>query len=274
MKRKRIFIFFVCFIVVFVLIFFSSSFFVLKNIELCLFEQDEYANYLKVNNTVNSCNFQSVYKDVGTSIFKINKEKYIKPFELDNPIYKILSVRFKFPNSVVFNVAKRKETFYISNGIISFVLDENFKILTEISTSMVNENLIYINAVNNNTEETYFSFFEIEPTCYYPGYFLEENNLLMKDIKDMCEILNKVNLTTSYFKKLSFTSNEETANLICYTTNDYGIKIVIENIEENFNAKFLKVLNAFLTLEKTERIKTTYGSLIINNSLNCLFLNN
>ena len=52
-----------------------------------------------------------------------------------------------------------------------------------------------------------------------------------------------------------------------------GIKLIVENVLENFDKKLNKLLSAFKTLINKEKIKTTYGVLSINNSLNCYWNN-
>lgn len=273
MKKRRILLFFTCFILVFFLIFLTSSLFVLQSVELCLYQKNNNSTFTKVN-AVNTYNLSSIQSQIGTSIFNVKKEVYIKPFEEDNPSYKILNVEIKFPNKIVFNVIKRQELFYITNNKEIFILDEDFKIIKKGNINTYStENLIEIAGKNSNkTYLNYFEFFDVSTSFYYEGYFLKENNLLIKLIKNFYNIVSNVNIELNIFKNMLFVEVDNTCNLHLKTNNLYGIELIIENIENNFNYKFLKVLNAFLTLEKKDKIKTTYGFLKIDNNLNCSFL--
>ena len=275
MKKRRILLFFSCFILIFILLFLTSSFFVLQNIELCFYEKTEELKYVKVK-SLDSCNFESFKTQIGKSIFNIKKNNYIKPFEEDNPSFKILNTEIKFPNKLVLNVTKRIETFFITDNKTVFLLDEDYKILKEESfQTFTIGNLIEICGQNlSNSLLNYFNFFELPTSCYYEGYFLEDNNTLIKSIKNFSQILNNNGLNANLFTKVIFIEKENICNLVCKTNSSFGVEIFIQNIENNFNYKFLKVINAFLTLQKQEKIKTTYGILKIDDNFNCYFLEN
>ena len=268
MKKRRIILFFVCFIFIFFMLFLNSSFFYLNSVEVSLYEKSSNLKYKKINNNLYSCNINSVNKDLGKSVFKINKDNYINSFEIDNPNLKVLKIDLKFPNKLVFNVVKRQEVFVIKSQNEIFSLDEDFKIIKKSNEfSLEPPNLIEIGGETQN----YFDFFQLSSSCYFEGYFLNKNNILIEKIKNFKSILQQVNLETNIINKLSFKEVSTQCNLICLTNPPFGVKILIENIEENFDKKFLKVLNALLTLVNTDKIKTTYGVLKINNSLNCSF---
>ena len=274
MKKKRILLFFTIFICVFLLLFFSSSFFIVNKIDLILYEKNAYNSFLQVSSNTYAYNLHGVNSQIGKSIFKIEKSKCIKIFEEENPFYKVLNLEYKFPNKVFVKIIKRQNTFFINSATKVFVLDEDYKIvLIKNLNTFNNENLVEIAGEKNGVKVDYFTFFEIDSSCYYEGYFINEHNLLAKIIKDLPYSLERYNLC-GLFSKISFSEGENSVNLVCKTNSNFGVEIVTQNIEKEFNKKFRKVLTAFLTLNSKEKIKTTYGRLIIDDSFNCKFYEN
>lgn len=278
MKRRRVFLLSAIFCLIFFVFFLSSSFFKLSVVEIDFYDESNNLVSLSKNKVLNSLdclsNMTSVANDdLGTSIFLVNKSKYFAKFELQNPYAKLLDVEAKFPNKLVFSVKERVPVFYLSNitGNI-FLIDNEFKILN-IAKKQDFSNLIPILiSVDLTLQPSFFEFFEVSEVAFSEGQFLTENNLVLKAIDDMCNILENLYFNIQTFI-LSLTLSEENGqmNIILKTGQNYGVKLKVEDVLVNFNQKFEKLLKAFNTLEKREKIKTTYGTLLINTDFNCFW---
>lgn len=265
---------------VFLMFFLSSSFFRLSGVEIVFF--DENFNKINLNSNIILNNNESVAKmslvarrDFGTSMFLLNKDKYSSIFESQNPYAKLLAVESKFPNKLVFSVTERKPVFCLSSGEgITFLLDGEFKIL-KITKDQAPLNLIPILIQTNSSNfVSFFEFFDVAEVAFSEGQFLTENNLVIKAMVRLYDLLGNSHFSSkkdNLFTGLVLSEGEERMNLVLTTGRDYGVKLKVEGVLDNFNKKFEKLLSALSTLEVKEKIKTTYGTLIINSAYNCFW---
>ena len=226
----------------------------------------------KINSLIKSANF-----DYGQSMFLINKEDYQIRLENKNPYFKLINISSVFPNKIFVYAMERKETFCLQSENKMFLLDEDFKILN-ISNKPKNnkKQLIEILFNRNNLQTNFFDFFEISDFAFDPGQYAWENNLIFSSIKNLSMILNSnYSLTLKDISSILIKEQSSgTINLYFNTkTESYGVKLLVKNVSQNFDKKLEKLVNAFNTLIKNEKIKTTYGCLSIDDNLNCFWNN-
>lgn len=280
MKKRRILLLSTVFCVVFVIFFLSSPFFKLSGVEVVFYDKNNKPINLNNNRILNSSNniqqlTSVVEADFGTSMFLLDKNKYFSKFELQNPYAKLLEVEAKFPNKLVFAVRERSPIFYLSNKAGgTFLLDSEFKILKIAINQEVSNLIPVLIETNSSIQQDYFEYFDVSYMAFSEGEFLTENNLVVTAIKDLYKILDSAGFVfnaQSLVTGLILEEESEQLNLVLLTNPNYGIKLKIENVLTSFNKKLEKLLSAFKTLELNEKIKTTYGTLIINNSCNCIW---
>ena len=280
MKKRRILLLSTVFCVVFVIFFLSSPFFKLSGVEVVFYDKNNKPINLNNNKILNSSNnirqlTSVVEADFGTSMFLLDKNKYFSKFELRNPYAKLLEVEAKFPNKLVFAVRERSPIFYLSNKAGGmFLLDSEFKILKIAKNQEVSNLIPVLIKTNSSIQQDYFEYFDVSYMAFSEGEFLTENNLVVTAIKDLYKILDSAGFVfnaQSLVTGLILEEESEQLNLVLLTNPNYGIKLKIENVLTSFNKKLEKLLSAFKTLELNEKIKTTYGTLIINNSCNCIW---
>ncbi len=275
--RKRRLILMVTIMLVFVLLLtLSSAIFELKYIDICFFDnkgnmlnitQNQiYNSKEKVNKIISSTNFE-----YGQSLFIMNSSEYTFSLENKNPYLKVINIESIFPNKLIINAQERKKLFYIQSLNEDFIFDSEFKLL-EKGKSLDKTNLINFAFQNRNGGElSFFDFFEISSFALDAGQFLNENN------KVFIKIDNCVKIIKSYFEELltntsKFIIEEEESNLLnlkINTCNILGITLEVKDIFNDFDKKLNKIMQSFLTLYNTEKIKTTYGRIVIDKNCNC-----
>ena len=148
MAKKRSIIIFIVFIFLFFILFLSSSFFKLADIEISFYNSNFQTIDIKDNEIFKSDSHLEKLKslakqDIGKSLFLINTNKYYYKFESENPYAKLLDIKSKYPNKLVFCVSERKPCYYIKSQSNYFILDQEFKIL-KIAEQIESKNLIKI----------------------------------------------------------------------------------------------------------------------------------
>lgn len=283
MKKKRLFLIISISVLLVLAFMIGSPFFKLQSVEIkfindknevvLLKDNFVFNNQQKINKIISSANF-----DYGSSLFLINKQNYVSRLDKGNPYLKLVNISSVFPNKMIVYAKERKPIFYISNCENYFLLDSDFKILEVTNNLDKTSNLIYISASEKNREETFFEFFNISNFALEPSQYLNENNIIIDNIKNIVKIINSFDCFNIYnqnpIEKIIIYENENFANISFKTNSEiYGIELKIENVLESFDKKLNKLLCAFKTLINQEKIKTTYGVLSINNSFNCYWNN-
>lgn len=237
-----------------------------ENREVSLSQNKIFNTKTKVENLLSSANFE-----YGKLIFLHQKEKYALNLERANPYVEVLGIEALFPNKFVLKARERTAVFYIQNGEEFFFLDKDYKIL-QIENSLDSQPLIEISFRQNDAPVTFFSFFSLSSFAFAPAQFLSENNLVFQSLI-LWKYLLAYNLTTS-FSKITLANQNGTVFAEIHTKSpSYGIKLTVCHMLESFEKKIKKLFDALLTLRQNERIKTTYGELRIDESLNCFWNN-
>lgn len=279
MAKKRVRIIFGVFLIVFLIFFISSSFFKLSLVEIVFYDKD-FKNEIDLkNNRVYTSNTKLeelktlAVKDFGQSIFLINTQKYYKNFEAQNPYAKLLQVKSKYPNKLIFCVSERQPFFVVSSDVCEYILDEEFKII-EIRTEK-NQDLMEILCFKDNKVVSYFEFFNISPYAFVEGQFLNENNLLLQAIKNLNKIFYKTTVNFNNIDSLTFSETKKgEPDLIIKTFNNYGASFKISNFIEKFDEKLLSVLLEFeKSLIQNEQIKICFGLYEINKDMKVVWNN-
>ena len=256
----------------------SSSFFALKEVQVCFYNsfgekvslEDNYFynTKSKVSGILSSTEF-----DYGTLVFSLQKDKYKSSLETKNPYIKMLSLESVFPNKLVINACERKEVFCMQNGENFCILDGEFKIL---DTRKNTENLIEINFYTNKSKQTFCEFFDLYFFSLDSGSFLVANNNVFLSIQNLYSILSsyQLNLENSLFSLDFYKGENNRVDIYLTTISPFGIKLFVENIFEKFDYKLSKLLSALATLNQEEKVKTTYGVLKIDKNCNLFWKEN
>ena len=275
MKARRMFLIMSIMVVLVMLFLISSSVFELKQVEVQFYSywgtpiplsaNKVYTTSSKVQEVVSSAHFE-----YGTPMFSINKDKYIMTLENNNPYVKTLSLESVFPNKIVINAIERQEKYHISCPQGYLIVDDEFKILDKRENCI---DTIPITFYNNNVEESFFEFFDISPLAFQSGMFLTENNLVFQACQNFYNtLLYQDSDIYSLLTCLSFSKdNNNQVTLSFSSASPYGLSFVIQNIFVKFDYKLNKLMSAFATLIEEDKVKTTYGTLTIDTSCNCLW---
>ncbi|MBQ3047796.1 MAG: hypothetical protein IJD48_02145 [Clostridia bacterium] len=278
MAKRRIFVVFFMFMILFCFLLATSSFFKIKSVEVCFFDKNNNKIDIKTNLIYTSKaeieNLTEVAKlDFGTSIFLIKTDKYFEDFEFKNPCAKLLSVYRVYPNKLVFNVYERKPCYYILSNKNYYILDEEFKILK--ITDQAPQKLIEICAMSYYGQEIdFFELFQILPSAFNEGQFLTENNLLLKSMVNTKNVLDQFELQSMDVVKLCIQDNYGIANIIFSTGPNYGVNFKIENVLNSYNKKLSLVLGEFQkALIDNEQLKLSFGEFFVDDSFNVVWNN-
>ncbi len=254
----------------------SSAVFELQTVVVLFYSQENEKIDFTNNNVFNT--LESVEKIVssgnfeyGKLMFLQQKDKYIINLERNNPYLETLNLEAVFPNKFVIKARERIAVFYMPFEEKTLLLDKDYKIL-EISTNPDVSGLIPITFEENDNEKFFFNFFSLSPLAFSQGQFLSENNLVFSNLNLWLYLL-EFNLTNEVSNVNINKKNGTVFVEISTKTSSYGVKLVVENMLNNFDKKIIKLLNAFSTLEQNERIKTTYGELLIDDFCNCFWNN-
>lgn len=261
----------------------SSPVFKLKTVEITFLNKQNEEISLADNSVYNTPQkIDSLIKSAGFNynklVFLINKQEYITKLENKNPYLKLVNISTVFPNKLVVKAREREKVFYINSGKNSLIVDSEFKIL-ETTQLNAKENLIEIKTEDSfGNEQDYYSFFNILPQTYESGQLLTENNLVFKAIKQIYKLsLNiciKLNIKEIFSSIIIKEKSVGQVDLKIVTNKScLGLTLQIEDILQNFKAKYSNLINSLNTFYKTERIKTTYGNLIIDKNYNCYWNN-
>ncbi len=279
MKKSHLFIIILSMVIITFLLLFSSVIFELKYVEvrfinnygqeINLADNKIYTTKTKLNEVISSTHF-----DYGKLMFLINKDEYASELERKNPYIKVVSIEAIFPNKLIINAKERQPVFYFELNDKFYLLDEDFKILNIVSNNLSNP-LICFDFINQNEIKTdFFSFFNLSSKIYTVGDFVSYNNLIFSSMLDFYTILDTL-LDRDFLLNISnltlSNKGNDSINLTIKTISPYGIELEISDLTNNFNDKFKKIINAFKTLLNKEKVKTTYGKLLIDKNNNCFW---
>lgn len=282
MKKRRLFIILsLSFLVVFIFTL-SSPLFTLKKVSLVFYDDNNcivstknnkvYNTSEKINKIVSSAEF-----NYGTSLFTFEKDVYINRIDNKNPYLKLLNAQVVFPNKLKLSVKERVPCCYILSSKALFLLDNDYKILEilPISEALNYKNLVQIKIQNKNgVEISFFNFFYISESAFESGQYLSENNLILTNFKNIFKVIETFNVLKDSISFIAISENlNENMDLLFYTNSNLGIMLKVQNALDNLNSKLSKLFCALETLYYKEKIKTTYGTLTINESLNCSWNN-
>ena len=281
MKKKRFIIILSLSFLLIIIFIISSPLFTLKSVDVVFLDENNNIIQIKNNKVFNSNEkieniLLSANFKYGSSLFLLNKDNYKNNIENKNAYLKIIDVQSVFPNKLLLKAKERKSLFYISSNEKCFVLDEDFRILEIINTNDKMDNLIEIVIKDkNNNIVSFFNFFAISDKAFEIGQYLNENNNVFKRLNNLNRIIKNFTINFKDFVKFEICEIKESKiNLNIYTsTKNLGVLLTLENLIENPDNKLIKLFNALETLLKKEKIKTSYGILKINDSLNCTWHN-
>ena len=257
----------------------SSALFELKSVEICFYNSNSkvidisqnkiYNTQKKVDEIINTTNF-----DYGQSLFLTNSNDYTYMLESKNPYLKVLYIESLFPNKLLVKATERQKLFYISSLENDFIFDSEYKIL-EKGENLDKAELIKFEFQNKSGGKlSFFDFFEISSFAFDVGQFLTENNLVFDSITNCVNIINS-NFSLLLQNSVSFIIEEEEqdVNFLIKTKGILGVSIEIEDLFNDFDKKFTKVLQSLQTIYDVERVKTTYGKILIDKNCNCFWYN-
>ena len=233
MKQKSLIVILsvLCFIVLIVVL--SSTVFCLKNVEL-----NFYSN--TINLTDNEKIIESGNFKYNQSIFFINKEKYIKSLEENNPYLKVINLETSFPNKLIINAIERNELFivktYENNTFKNYaVLDDEFKIL-KLESSFVNTNInpIYLTIEGEN--------FNSNSAGSSISLTSEHKNILLKLSNELLAYENNVNFIKANFEEINLNFEKEFDLRIKMRS---GVEIVLKEASIRFEEKFVLALSYY-----------------------------
>lgn len=273
MAKRRTIVIFLSFLIIFSFLFISSSFFKLKTVEICFFDYNNNQIDFRSNLFYTSQDKVDVLKEVakqdyGTTLFLLDTNKYFNKFEYKNPYAKLLNVKQKYPNKIVFNVLERRPFYYISSNNVYFILDEDFKVLQ--LSQQKPKNLVQLCAITMFGQAVdFFDFFGVSSNAFVEGQFLTENNLVLSNLANLKELLEEAYLnTTNISQILIIESSDNDVCLKIQTCDIYGVAFQIINIFNNFQNKLNLVLKEFKnSISQNEKIKICYGCYYIDDNL-------
>ena len=267
MKKKRLAIMIFVLIFLCVMLSLSSTLFQLQYVKIKF--DGEYDDKLSSSENIDKI-ISSVYFKYGQLLFTQSKTQYICDLEKKNPNLCVKSIQAVFPNTLLITLEERVGCFYLVEDNKTFVLDREFKIL-EIGQNLDTTGCIKLDFLSSsNVQQTYFDFFEISSFAYDVGQFLTENNLIFASISCFSSVFDNFSTLNFTPSKIVFKNNlQDKVSLNVFSLSPFGIKIEINNILNNFEKKLKKSLSALSTLYSKERIKTTYGRLLVNDNCNC-----
>ena len=272
MKKRRLLLVLVISLI-FVLVFsFSSAIFELKTVDVVFFKNGQTLSSPETlslkQKILNETSF-----DYGSSIFFVPNDKYNGQIEYNEPKIKVLGTEKVFPNKLLIKVCTREPVFFFSSKSKAYLLDSEFKLLyiqplqefadkLSQSESKIRE----ISFSKNGISQDFFTFFDLNENVLTCGEFLSQNN---KVFSATANIYCYFTLDSRFFdniKTLCFSLNEQTVSLQLSTHT--GLNMEVENVLKKFDEKLLKLCNAYFTLQAKEPIKTTHGTLKIDNNKN------
>jgi len=224
----------------------SSAVFSLKNVEVNFF-----------SNTINLTNSEQEIIESGDfkynqSIFFINKKKYIKNLEKNNPYLKVLNIETIFPNKLSINCVERNELFvlkgYENNVIKSYmVMDDEVKVLNNLS-SFTNSYLNPILLTFENEFSQNFLAGQVLDTSY--------SNLLKNLSVELLAYEDNILKLYANFEEIII--GYENPSDVCLKMRS-GTQIVLKEANIRLTEKFMLALSAYNQKEdKTTGQITTY----------------
>jgi len=208
----------VLFAIIVLMVVLSSTVFSLQKVQL---------SFLEIPNTLSMSDASSILEtadfDYGTSVFLIDKAKYIDNLEKNNPKLKVIGIETRFPNELVVQVVEREEFCIIERINDYLVCDSDLKVLRIVDDI----SLIDLPLVENlGIDTSYLELGDFASVCV--------NTYVFKNIEDAfweCyyERANVINLVKKFvFKEdgtLSIVTNFNFRIEIQYPTRDLSQKI-------------------------------------------------
>ncbi len=272
MKKRRLFLVLVLFLIFMLIFSFSSSIFELKIVDVAFLENGQVLHTSETlslkGKILNEISF-----DYGASIFFVPNDKYNEQIEYNEPKLKVLGTEKVFPNKLLIKVCTREPIFYFLANENAYLFDSEFKILSiqplkDFITNLAqNERKIReMTFLKDGKSQDFFTFFDLNENVIDCGQFLSQNNKVFSAILN----LYKYSVLDSRFfdniRSLCFNLNEQLVNLHFSTYT--GISLEIDDILNKFDEKLLKLCNAYFTLKEKEPIKITHGMLKIDTNKN------
>lgn len=270
MKKRRLVVMICVLFVLCLALSLSSTLFQLQCVKIRFkgAQNKEFCSTDNITRIISSTKFE-----YGQLLFNQPKSKYIENLEQNNPYLCVESIEAVFPNTLLITASERVGRFYMVENDKVFIIDRDFKILKIGQNLDVNGLTKLKFESRNKDEQTFFDFFEISSFAYDVGQFLKENNLVFVALNRFSNLFELYGDSSYIVSQICFKMDAgDVVNLTLSAKSPYGIKLEIKNILNKFENKFKKLLTAFSTLLKHEKIKTTYGSLKIDDNLNCFWI--
>ncbi len=244
MKSKRMIILISIAVLLVTIIVLSSTVFCLRKIDLTFYDKDDVqiTDMTKLEH-YSTDDFDDIIANgefkKGSSIFLINKSKYMDKLESNNPYLKVISLQIKFPNRIVIKAVERQEMYYVVSGEEYVVLDTELKVLRK---TELEPDLIKIVGLPENS-------------AYALGSFISGQESLADLYNDL--VVSYVNLNKainmfSYVKivdeQMSEASVKSIELMTAYGEEDNksdGVVIKIQNISNNLEDKVFKAISIY-----------------------------
>lgn len=252
MKKKSLIIILSVLAFIVLLVVLSSTIFCLKTVEI-----NFYSNTInltgKETEIIESANFK-----YNSSIFFINKNKYIKTIEEKNPYIKVLNIETNFPNKLSINCVERNELFalkgYENNVFSSYmILDNELKVLNNDSDYINNHN----NAILVNIENEF-------TTKVLAGRALNNtySNLIYRLGIELLAYNNNTLILKANFNEITLNYNSTNDVLIKMRS---GTEIVLKDSNNYLTEKFMLALSTYN--QKPDKTKGRITAFVNNEGL-------
>lgn len=262
MQSKRLFAVFLVMIFVVAMCLVSSPVFAIKELAFSFPKND----YFTLDTLTTSL------KDVkGTHVFNFNKADTLNLVEQTNPYIKPLDAKLVLPNKLVVSMALRTPVAYFLGGDKAYLVDDDLKLLDVAGKIPVD--LCEIEFVEYNSAKNFFEFFGVSEVALSCGQFLTDNNKVFSATKNLFHLLNKAGIRGYVAGIAVYEVGNQDVEITIKTITPFGVKIKILDALNFFDDKLTKTLNALLTLNRAEKIKTTYGEIKIDKNCNCFWNN-
>lgn len=234
MKNKSLIIILSVLSFIVLLVVLSSTVFCLKSVEL---------NFLskKINLPSNEEIIENVKFEYNKSIFFLNRKKYVKELELNNPYIKILNIETVFPNRIKINCVERNELFAIksfeNNSFKSFlIIDDEGKVLSS-QKEYVNTHLNAISLV----------FDDIQIQSVSAGQVVDDTilNAIKSISTELLAYDNNVLLLKANFEEIIVRYNSKDDIKIKMRS---GATVLLKDVSKNFSEKFMLGLSTYNAL--------------------------
>ncbi|MBQ8909272.1 MAG: FtsQ-type POTRA domain-containing protein [Clostridia bacterium] len=208
--------------------------------------------------------------DMGSSVFFINKQKYIDKIENEFPYLNVLNIETVFPSTLVVHIAERQEVYAVEGEDGFYICDEEFKVLKFYETyENTSENAMLLSGDFEVKNEKVGDYLDIQNPKLYQALYANNYNLAYAQ-----EIIKSIEMTMQYDDGLK--EEIEVLKLSLYG----GQTVTFANYKNNLTYKtflFTQVYSALFDMVGKESLQAdeSYATLTVENLKTCeIYINN